>query len=220
MSPAGRQPPIIVTADALRSGGLVRTYGLFGLVQLALDLLATRLLFRGARIVRRPFRIRGRGHIALGRRLTVGSGLRIDAFPDGGADGPVVRIGDDVELNDHVHIAAIRSVTIGDGTLIASRVFISDHNHGDLDGPAAQNGPDVPPALRPLAVRPVSIGSRVWIGEGALILPGATIGDGAIVAGAAVVTGAVPAGAVVAGIPARVVRQFDPATGRWERVTR
>lgn len=211
-----------VRVEALRDGGggLLARYGLLGLARLMSDLLTTRAMFPGARIVRRPFRLRGRRHIALGKRLTVGVGLRIDAFPDRPRAGALVRIGHDVEINDHVHIAAVRSVTIGDDTLIASRVFISDHNHGDLDGPAIANGPNVPPARRPLAVRPVDIGARVWIGEGALILPGVTIGDGAIVAGGAVVTRDVPAGAVVAGNPARITRLFDNAAGRWERTSR
>jgi lipopolysaccharide O-acetyltransferase len=209
--------PETVPVASLRTG-MLATYGWLGMVRLAVDLVSTRLLFPGARIVRRPVRLRGRRRIALGRRLTVGVGLRIDAF--GGGDGPLVRIGDDVEINDHVHIAAVHAVSIGDGTLLASRVFISDHNHGDLDGPVAHNGPDIPPAWRPLAVAPVRIGARVWIGEGALILPGVTIGDGAIVGGGAVVTRDVPAGAVVVGVPARVVRLFDPATGRWERIPR
>ncbi|WP_288937929.1 DapH/DapD/GlmU-related protein [uncultured Sphingomonas sp.] len=189
------------------------------MIRLVVDLASTRLLYPGARIVRRPVRLRGRRRIALGRRLTVGIGLRIDAF-GGAGNGPLVRIGDDVEINDHVHIAAVRSVTIGDNALIASRVFISDHNHGDLDGDATENGPDVPPAKRPLAAAPVSIGARVWIGEGAMILPGVTIGDGAIVGGGSVVTRDVAAATVVAGVPARVVRRFDPVSARWERVRR
>lgn len=200
-------------------GGLFATYGWLGTIRLAVDLVTTRLLYPGARIVRRPARLRGRRHIALGQRLTVGAGLRIDAFGGAGND-LLVRIGNDVEINDYVHIAAVRSVTIGDNALIASRVFISDHNHGDLDGNAAENGPDIPPAKRPLAVAPVSIGARVWIGEGAMILPGVTIGDGAIVGGGAVVTRDVAPSTVVAGVPAREVRRFDPISARWERMTR
>lgn len=206
-------------AVAYVRGGLLATYGWLGAIRLAVDLATTRLLYPGVRIVRRPARLRGRRRITLGRRLTVGTGLRIDAF-GGAGDDPLVQIGNDVEINDHVHIAAVRSVTIGDNALIASRVFISDHNHGDLDGAATENGPDVPPADRPLAVAPVSIGARVWIGEGALILPGVTIGDGAIVGGGSVVTRDVAAGTVVAGVPARVVRRFDPVSARWKRVTR
>ncbi len=207
-----------VAVETLR-GGMLVTYGWFGLARLAIDLLATRLLFPGARIVRRPWSLRGRHRMAFGRRLTVGVGLRIDAFGTG-RGAPLVRIGDNVEINDYVHIAAVRSVVIGDDVLIASRVFISDHNHGDLDGSVLENGPNVPPARRPLSVRPVTIGARVWIGEGSLIMPGVSIGEGAIVGGGSVVTRDVAAGAVVAGVPARVIRRFDPSSARWEKATR
>lgn len=207
-----------VAVQTLR-GGMLETYGWIGLIRLALDVLVTRLLFPGARIVRRPWRLRGRHRIALGRRLTVGVGLRIDAFGRG-KGAPLVSIGDDVEINDYVHIAAVRSVTIGNDVLIASRVFISDHNHGDLDGLQADNGPNVPPAHRPLSVRPVTIGARAWIGEGALILPGVSVGEGAIVGGGSVVTRDVAAGTVVAGVPARVIRYFDQNSAHWEKVRR
>ncbi len=194
-----------------------RTYGLLGVVRLTRDLLLTRLMYPGSRIVRYPCTVRGRRHVRLGRELTVGIGLRLDAF--GTADaGILITIGDNVEINDHVHIAAIKRIVIGNDVLIASRVFISDHNHGDLDGDTLTNGPAVPPAKRPLNARPVVIGARVWIGEAALILPGITIGEGSIIGGGAVVTHDVPAGCVVAGNPARMLRRFDPVTGRWQKV--
>ena len=198
--------------------GLLRIYGWSGLLRLTGDVIVSRLSFPHVRIIRRPFAIRGHRHLALGKGFTAGVGLRVDAFGSEGDDGIVLRIGDRVEVNDHVHIAAVRSVSIGDDCLIASRVFISDHNHGDMDADAALHGPDVPPARRPLAVKPVVIGRRVWIGEAALILPGVTIGDGAVIGGGSVVTRDVQAGAVVIGSPARVVRLFDRSTGRWQRV--
>lgn len=198
---------------------LFRTYGFFGVVRLFFDLVATRVSVPGARVVRRPFYIRGKRHIAFGRGLTVGVGLRFDAFATRADAGILIRIGEEVEMNDYVHIAAIRSVRIGDNTLIASRVFISDHNHGDFQSASARSGAEVPPAIRPLAAKPVNIGCKVWIGEGVLVLPGVTVGDGAVIGGGAVVTRDVPAGAVVVGNPARVVRLYDTTTGCWARAS-
>ena len=59
------------------------------------------------------------------------------------------------------------------------------------------------------SVAPVRIGDRVWVGTRAVVLKGVTVGDGAVVAAGAVVTSDVPAGAVVAGVPARVVGHAD-----------
>ncbi len=195
-----------------------RTYGLTGLCRLAGDWLHTRLFFATARLVRRPIFIRGRRHIHLGAGLTTGVGNRIDAFPAMPDVGVVLTIGEGVEINDHCHFAAIEQLIIGDHSLIASRVFISDHNHGEFDGNDPAFGPDRPPAQRPLTSRPVAIGARVWIGEGVIILPGVTIGDGAVIGAGAVVTRDVPAETVVAGNPARALRRFDSVTGQWVRL--
>jgi lipopolysaccharide O-acetyltransferase len=205
--------------------GLWARYGTLGLVRLAGDLIYTRLAHRGARIIRRPAYIRGARHVRLGAGFTSGVGLRIDAFTTalGSQDGkkakPIIEIGSNVQVNDYVHIAAIERVVIGAGTLIASKVFISDHNHGDYQGQDRRSSPDIPPADRPLSSRPVRIGNNVWIGEHVCIMPGVTIGDGAIVGAGSVVSGNVPAFSIVVGAPARTVRHFDPSTGAWPRST-
>jgi acetyltransferase-like isoleucine patch superfamily enzyme len=65
--------------------------------------------------------------------------------------------------------------------------------------------------------RDVRVGNNVWIGHGAQILRGATVGDNAIVGANAVVTKNVPANAVVAGVPARIIRMREaPAQLRWQ----
>jgi len=65
---------------------------------------------------------------------------------------------------------------------------------------------------------PVTIGRNVWIGRGAVLLPGVTIGDHAVVAAGAIVTKDVPAAAVVAGNPARVVRDLGVIDDDWRRM--
>ncbi len=59
------------------------------------------------------------------------------------------------------------------------------------------------------------IGDNVWIGEHVSVLPGVTVGDGAILNAHAVVTKDVPAGTIVAGVPARVIKRWSEEDGRW-----
>ncbi len=196
---------------------MFKTYGFLGLISLASHWLLTRLRFPGARLVRFPIYVRGRHAMRFGARFTTGRHVRLDAFPLRSA-GPVLVIGADVQLNDSVHIGAVELVEIGDNTLIASRVFITDHSHGSYGSPDPASYPEAPPAQRPIVARPVRIGRNVWLGEQVCVLPGVTIGDGAIVGANAVVTRDVPPYTIVAGNPARVIKAFDRETGLWRPV--
>lgn len=197
----------------LRAYSFLKRYGFIGSIRLFTSFLYTRLLHKSARMIRLPCYIRSDHKIELGRRMTTGVGLRLDVFESG-----KVEFGNNIEINDYVHIAAIEHVSIGDDTLIASRVFISDHNHGRFDTNLAEHGAEVPPAQRPLHSKPVVIGNRVWIGEGVCILPGVTVGDGAVIGAGSVVTRDVPENCVAAGNPARVLRRYDSVTHEWQRV--
>jgi lipopolysaccharide O-acetyltransferase len=199
-------------------GNLARWYGLSGSCRLFCDWLSTKLLFPHARLVRRPFYIRGKRWIRIGSDFTTGPGVRLDAISLGAGSEPVLIIGCDVQFNDYVHIAAISSVTIGDRVLIASKVFITDHNHGVYRGPVAQSNPLVPPAQRGLTAAPVNVKDDVWIGEFVAVLPGVTIGEGSIIGTMSVVTHDVPPYSIAIGNPARVVKRFNFATSEWEPV--
>lgn len=199
-----------------RLATLYESYGALGLLHLAMDLAHTRLRLPNARLLRRPARIRGRRWMRIGDGLTTGPGLRLDAFPTDSCSGPILSIGRDVEINDSVHIAATNSVSIGDRVLIASKVFITDHNHGCYKGSAPQQGPEVPPAQRSLHAAPVYIGDDVWIGEFAVILPGVTIGSGSVIGAMSVVTRDVPPHTIVAGSPARAIKRYNGLTLTWE----
>ena len=195
---------------------LLTKYGFWGVIRLVRDYLYTKVFFSSARLVRYPIYVRGAKSIYFGNMLTTGVGVRLDAFPR--ESGVILVIGNDVQINDYVHIAAIEGVSIGSGSLIASRVFISDHNHGQFNGSSHEDSPEVMPAKRPLKSNPVRIGKNVWIGEQVCILPGVTIGDGAVVGAGSVVTRNVPGSCVVAGNPARVIRVFEVSTQTWRRV--
>ncbi len=195
---------------------LLKTYGYWGLCRLLKDYLHTKLMFPGARMVRSPIYVRGKANIRWGNRLTTGVGVRLDVFCS--SNEQRLFFGDDVQLNDYVHIGAIERVEIGNDVLIASKVFISDHNHGSYNEPTAESSPFVPPHRRPLVAKPVFIGDRVWIGEQVCILPGVKIGEGAIVGAGSIVTRDVPANSIVAGNPAKIVRVFNAESGAWQRV--
>lgn len=195
---------------------VIRRYGILGILRLFKDFLLTRITWPSARLIRRPVYCRGIHAMVIGNRFTSGPGLRLDAFPL--REGVVLKIGDDVQVNDYVHIAAISDVRIGNHVLIASRVFISDHNHGHFDDENPLNAPSVPPALRPLSYKSVHIENNVWIGESVCIMPGVIIGAGSVIGAGAVVTKNIPAGCVAVGNPARVIRRFDQDSCRWESV--
>lgn len=110
--------------------------------------------------------------------------------------GTNIHLGDGVFLNFNCVILDVVEVTIGDRTQIgpAVQIYAADHPR---DAATRRSGLEFG--------RPVRIGSDVWIGGGSIILPGVTIGDGAVVGAGSVVTRDVPAGATVAGNPARVI---------------
>ncbi len=191
-------------------------YGFFGSLRLARDFALTKLFFRNARIIRYPWYFRGRKKISIGRGFSAGVGLRVDAFSND--HDVIIRIGDNVQVNDYVHIGGIMYVSIGSDTLIASKVFISDHNHGQFSVGDINCGPSRAPLTRPLSAKPVSIGKNVWIGESVCVLPGVAIGDGAVIGAGSVVTTNIPACCVAAGNPARVIREWDDTTHEWRRV--
>src|SRR5580700_428027 len=143
----------------------LQSYGFAGCVWLSLDLLRTRIFFPSARLVKFPIFVRGRKWIFFGMHFSSGRGLRIEAFGDSGTVHPLIRIGTDVHINDFVHIGAVESVSIGNRVLIASHVFISDHNHGAYGRDGVHSDPRLPPNDRSLSSSPVTIEDDVWLGE-------------------------------------------------------
>jgi acetyltransferase-like isoleucine patch superfamily enzyme len=115
-------------------------------------------------------------------------------------DGGVLRIGHGTNVNGAgTKILCGTGITIGAGCTFSWDVQLLDNDFHTM----SVDGADRPSAA------PIRIGDRVWVGTGAVILKGVTIGDGAVVAAGAVVTHDVPPGTVVAGVPAREVARVD-----------
>jgi len=112
--------------------------------------------------------------------------------------GKNILVGKNVFINACCCFQDQGGIEIGDGCFIGHQTVIATLNH-DLD--PAKRGDMFP--------RPVKLGKNVWVGSHATILPGVTIGDNAVIAAGAVVTKDVPQNTVVAGVPAKVIKNID-----------
>ena len=195
---------------------LFNTYGFFGVIQLIVFIIRTKFIFSNARIIRFPIRIRGRRFIKVGKGFTTGFNCRIDAYTKSNYK-KVIHIGENVQINDNVHIGAVESITIGDNVLIASKVFIADHNHGKYSG-ENQDSPDSNPQERAIHSKSVTIENNVWLGEFVSVLPGVTIGEGSIIGTMSVVNRDIPSFSIAVGTPARVIKRYDFDQKKWLKV--
>ena len=114
--------------------------------------------------------------------------------------GKHVHVGRQFYANFHLTVVDDGEVFIGDRVMIGPNVTIATAAH------------PIDPSLRARALQynlPVHIGSDVWIGAGAIVLPGVTIGDGCVIGAGSVVTRDIPAGVVAVGSPCRVLRPIS-----------
>jgi acetyltransferase-like isoleucine patch superfamily enzyme len=158
------------------------------------------LLFLGSGL---ELQIARSGRVDFGRFVWLGEGTKIRCHEGS------VEIGAKTVLGQECTISAYRRVRIGEQCVIADRAMFIDFDHGvvEVERPIRQQG---------IYTRDVEVGSNVWIGYGACILRGVRVGDNSIVGTNSVVTRDVPANAVVAGIPARIIRMREaPEHLRW-----
>ncbi|NVN98810.1 MAG: acyltransferase [Geobacteraceae bacterium] len=152
-----------------------------------------------------PWIITNPQNITVGENFLALSTLRIETFEEylGERFTPQIIIGDNVAFNNDCHIGCINRIEIGNNVLGASRIYITDHYHGRIEPEDLEH---VPTKRRLYSKGPVIIGDNVWIGENVTVLPGVTIGENAIIGANTVVNKNIPANAVAAGVPARIVR--------------
>jgi acetyltransferase-like isoleucine patch superfamily enzyme len=155
----------------------------------------------GAMFGERYVRI-GRG-VMIGPHVTLSAGLHPDH--DLGTS-TAVSIGDGSVIGRGSGIVAHECIEIGAGVFTGHNVYVTDANHG-------YENLDLPIGHQFGLHRPVSIGDGSWIGHGAIVLPGATIGRHVAVGAGSVVTGTLPDYCVAVGNPARVIRRYDAEAG-------
>jgi acetyltransferase-like isoleucine patch superfamily enzyme len=140
-------------------------------------------------------------HVTKGARLIVADRVSLSQGVQVWLDSPEAElsIGSESYVNRRSEICCMKRVTIGDRCAISWDVRITDCDYHKLDGANW--------------IAPVVIGNDVWIAAGATILKGVTIGDGSVVAAGALVTHDVPPRSLVAGVPAKVIREDV----KWQR---
>jgi acetyltransferase-like isoleucine patch superfamily enzyme len=149
------------------------------------------------------FEIGPKATVRLGRWCWIGHGTKIRAHEG------VVEIGAKTVMGQECTISAFQRVSIGRECILADRVMLIDFDHGvvEVERPIRAQG---------IYKRDVRVGHNVWVGYGACFLRGAVVGDNAVIGTYTVVTKDVPANAVAAGAPVRVLRMREtPRRLRW-----
>ena len=150
------------------------------------------------------FRLVNGKSICVGNDFKAGINMRVECVvKDKSCDAaPVIVIGEHVYFGDDCHIGAMNNITIGSGVLTGRGVLITDHSHGSTEFIDERS-----PIMRPVVSNGAVVrGDNVWLGDNVAVMPCVTIGEGAIIGVNSVVTKNIPAYAVAAGIPAKVIR--------------
>jgi acetyltransferase-like isoleucine patch superfamily enzyme len=166
----------------------------------------------GARISP-PFRFYGLNQMSLGDGVMINRDCWIQTIPGGGqGNDEKLVIGAHAGIGMGAHISAAKQVLIEEYVLLARNVHIADHAHAfeNIDVPIMKQGIN--------RIAPVSIGRSTWLGQNVVVLPGVTIGRHCVIGANSVVNSSIPDFSVAVGAPARVVRQFNRNSSKWERV--
>ena len=140
-----------------------------------------------------PVHASDRALLVLGQHCRLGRDVYFET-----TDGGHITVGNHARINTGTLLASHSAIVIGNDCLIGEYVSIRDADHG--------TGMGQPMRKQAHTSAPIVVGHNVWIARGVVILQGVTIGDGAIVAANSVVNRDVPAGAIVGGVPAKLIK--------------
>jgi acetyltransferase-like isoleucine patch superfamily enzyme len=157
-----------------------------------------------------PVAIDGKSNIEIGDKVTIQEQGWIAAMPLTG-NTPLLSIGDGTVIGHFCHIYATKSIRIGENVLMADRVYVSDnlHTYEDVNVPVIKQGIK--------QCEEVEIGEGSWIGENVCVI-GAKVGRHCVIGANAVVTEDIPDYSVAVGMPAKVIKKYNPEKGIWERI--
>ncbi len=144
-------------------------------------------------------------YMLLGNRVLIRHGGRLEVVLHGQSWRPLLKVGNDVNIEQHVHIVCHDQIEIEDNVSIAAQCAIVDTSHPPE---AAQQDKKIGSAIDPERSS-VFIGRNSFIGLGTTILPNVRIGRNCVIGAGSVVSRSIPDGSIAAGVPARVVRQLN-----------
>lgn len=190
-------------------------YHVYSFLNLIISSAYTKIFHPKSRLLRLPNDLRGVKYIEFGKNLTTGKNCRIEAYNFSERKGNLIIFGNDIQINDMVHIAARKKIIIEDNVLMASRIFITDHNHGSFDGydDLNINYIDKKPVCKGVTIK-----KNVWIGENCNILPGVTIGEFSVIGAGSTVTKSIPAYSIAVGSPAVVIKFYNKNEKKWTKI--
>jgi acetyltransferase-like isoleucine patch superfamily enzyme len=159
---------------------------------------------KGARICRKT-----RVDVMPWNEFTLGAGSTIEDFATVNNGVGHVHIGDRVRIG--LGNTVIGPITIGNDIMFAQNIVLSGLNHGYEDI-------NIPISDQPVTTSEIRIEDEVWIGANAVVVAGVTVGKHSIVAAGSVVTKDVPPYSIVGGNPAKLLKQYNSESKKWERV--
>lgn len=153
-------------------------------------------------------------YISFSENVRIGNDARLSFYDSFNGDNlrPSLFFGKNAYIGNHFTVLCADEIIIEDDVLIASYVMISSENHG-IDPEI-----ELPYSKQSLITNPVRICKGVWIGEKVSILPGVTIGEKSIIATGSVVSKSIPPYSIAAGIPSKVIKQYDFNQHCWKNV--
>ncbi|WP_239998865.1 acyltransferase [Photobacterium phosphoreum] len=153
-----------------------------------------------------PIFFKGLNKVSIGKNVRIFPGARIEVHNNGS-----IEIGDNVGIGQNFHITSAGRLIIGENTTITANVCISNiiHPYEDINQLIS---------AQPIKVKDTIIGESCFIGFGTVILPGTKLGKYCIVGANSIVNSHFPDYSVIAGNPARLIKQYNFATNTWDRV--
>lgn len=167
--------------------------------------------FGGGSKIYSPLAIDGAKNISIGTNVVVKYKTWLACLPLTANHQPCLSIADNVIIGNFNHIYATNSIIIEKSVLTADKVYISDnlHSYENIDIPIMNQ------AIK--QIEPVVIGEGSWLGENVVVL-GCSIGKHCVIGSNSVVTKSIPDFSVAVGIPAKVIKQYNHTTMKWEKV--